>query len=140
MKLSFVYNLHRVFHGPLRTALTQKVLLAPKLFFRLFLHWMPECRRYFMHILVYKAFRTPRTLLPSKTDEQLLSAVKDGAGPALEALRFGSPKHLEKLPISLCVCTSSSVLTAARAMRRTLRPRPRRRVLRRLPSRTLPRR
>ena len=106
LQLSFIYNLHRVFHGSLRTALTQKVLLSPKLFFRLFLHWMPECRRYFMHILVYKAFRTPRTLLPSKTDEQLLSAVKDGAGAALEALLFGSPKHLEKQTISLCVAVA----------------------------------
>ena len=51
--LSFVYNQEVLFHGAFRIKLINGVLLKG-FFFQLFLHWMHEIRKYFLHILVFK--------------------------------------------------------------------------------------
>ena len=69
--LSFIYNQTVLFHGAFREKLVTEILLKG-FFFRLFLHWMHEIRRYFLHILVFKIFRTSRKMLPCNIDKALL--------------------------------------------------------------------
>ena len=69
--LSFIYNQTVLFHGGFREKLVNEILLKG-FFFKLFLHWMHEIRRYFLHILVFKIFRTSRKMLPCRIDKALL--------------------------------------------------------------------
>lgn len=68
--LSFIYNSMDLFHGEKRVRLIVEVLLG-KNFFKLFTHWYFLVRQFFITILVYKIFRTKRTMLPCLTPEQI---------------------------------------------------------------------
>ena len=53
------------------------VVHGPGHFYKLFMHWMYEVRRYFHHIVVWKIFRTSRLWLPCATDEMLVKRQED---------------------------------------------------------------
>ena len=67
---SFLYNNLHLFYGRLRTRLVTDLL--GKHFFRLFLHWSPEVRTAFQHVLVYKVLRSDRRFLPCFSDSQVM--------------------------------------------------------------------
>lgn len=68
--LNFIYNSMDLFHGEKRVQLIAEVLLG-KHFFKLFTHWYFLVRQFFITLLVYKVFRTKRTMLPCLTPEQI---------------------------------------------------------------------
>jgi len=123
--LSFIYNQTVLFHGAFREKLVTEILLKG-FFFRLFLHWMHEIRRYFLHILVYKIFRTSRKLLPCKIDNALL---KEGATIAacLVPADEGAPLSLRRVYVEQAPrrtqskTTSTSSETKLRVYARTTR-------------------
>jgi len=67
---SFLYNNVHLFHGKSRTRLVNDLL--GRHFFRLFLHWSPEVRTAFQHVLVYKVLRADRRFLPCFSDSQVM--------------------------------------------------------------------
>jgi hypothetical protein len=76
---SFLYNNLHLFYGKNRTKLVND-LLCPKTFFRLFLHWSPEVRTCFQHLVVYKVLRADRRYLPCFSDSQVMLLYGTSAG------------------------------------------------------------
>lgn len=84
---SFLYNNLHLFYGKTRTRMVND-LLGNRVFFRLFLHWSPEVRTCFQHLVVYKVLKADRRYLPCFSDSQVM-------------LLYGTNKSSKKkIPIS----------------------------------------
>ena len=67
---AFLYNNLHLFHGNVRARIVNDLLGG--FFFRLFLHWSPEVRACFQHLVVYKVLRADRRFLPCFSDSQVM--------------------------------------------------------------------